>query len=196
MALVLILLHGAFFAPIFLRLARRAPRATEAGKSIRAQTSACAPHARAILFLHGAGLVLLYAGLADALISGRVTGTVTLRGIAGAVVILLAAALMAWSALAFRSYRLLPKVDTGHQLCTTGPYAFVRHPIYLAIDLLGLGSVVWVTAPLVVLGAVLLLIGGDLRAYAEEKVLVEAFGDEYREYMRRVRRMIPRGKKN
>lgn len=34
-------------------------------------------------------------------------------------------------------------------------------------------------------------LGGDARARLEERLLIEVFGDRYREYMRRVRRTIP-----
>lgn len=141
--------------------------------------------------LHGSGLVLLYIGLFLALEAARIPRTLTGQGAIGAVIILLADILMTWSFIALQSWRLLPKVDAGHELCTTGPYGLVRHPMYLAVDLLGVGSAVWVTTPVVALAAVLLVIGGDLRARVEEHVLVEAFADRYRSYMRRVRRTLP-----
>jgi protein-S-isoprenylcysteine O-methyltransferase Ste14 len=134
---------------------------------------------------------LLYVGLLLALEAGTIARTVTAQGVIGAVMILSADILMAWSFMALQSWRLLPKVDAGHELSTTGPYGLVRHPMYLAVDLLGVGSAVWVTTPVVALAAVLLVIGGDLRARAEEKVLVQAFADRYRSYMRRVRRTLP-----
>jgi protein-S-isoprenylcysteine O-methyltransferase Ste14 len=34
-------------------------------------------------------------------------------------------------------------------------------------------------------------LSGDLRARAEEKVLLAAFGDRYREYAARVKRFVP-----
>ncbi|MBI4486445.1 MAG: hypothetical protein HY655_10580 [Acidobacteria bacterium] len=63
--------------------------------------------------------------------------------------------------------------------------------MYLAIDLLAVGSAVWVPTPLVLIGAVALAIGGDLRARIEERALLEAFGERYRNYLRRVRRTVP-----
>lgn len=191
MDVFLIVLHGIFFAPIFLRLARHHPRGTKAGQRAIARRSTSARHAGPILFLHGAGLVLLYIGLIIAFTSGRIARTITLQGAGGATVILFAVVLMVWSSIALQSWRVLPKVDAGHELCTTGPYGVVRHPMYLAIDLLGLGSAVWVPAWPVIIGAVLLWLGGDLRARIEERVLLEAFGDRYGEYMERVRRMLP-----
>ena len=135
--------------------------------------------------------MLLWAGVVFALVERRVSRAVTVRGVLGAVLVLCAALLMAWSVRALRSWRLLPTIDAGHELCTTGPYGLVRHPMYLAIDLLGVGSAVWVgTAPIVLAGAVLVL-GGDLRARIEERALVEAFGDRYRHYMKQVRRTLP-----
>ena len=192
MDVVLFMLHAAFFAPIVWRLARRlAFEAPGAHRNEVGGRAALARHARPILVLHGTGLVLLYVGLLLALDAGGITSAVTGQGAIGGVIILLADILMAWSFMALRSWRLLPKVDAGHELSTTGPYGLVRHPMYLAVDLLGVGSAVWVPTLVVGLAAGLLVIGGDLRARAEEKVLLEAFKDPYRSYMRRVRRTLP-----
>lgn len=192
MDFLLVGLHAIFFAPVLLRLTRRpAAKPNRVDRDHVARASVLAPHARSILILHGASLVLLYAGLTGALIAGRIARLMNPQGAFGAVVILSADILMTWSFTALRSWRLLPQVDSGHQLCTTGPYRFVRHPMYLAVDLLGLGSAVWVPTPVVTLAAVLLMVGGDLRARSEEKVLLQAFGDRYRDYMRAVRRTLP-----
>jgi len=59
------------------------------------------------------------------------------------------------------------------------------------MDLLAVGTLLWLPDPLVALGTVLVALGGDLRARAEEKVLLAVFGDRYREYGRRVKRFVP-----
>lgn len=100
-------------------------------------------------------------------------------------------AIMFWAFAVHRSWNIQPRLEPDHRLCTSGPYGWVRHPIYLAFDLLGVGAAVWVPSAPVILGAVLLIIGGDLRARAEEKVLTATFGDEYRRYMSRVNRALP-----
>lgn len=156
-----------------------------------AQSLTGAPHARPVLFLHGAGLALLYIGLAIAFATGTVPGATTIQGVVGTVIILFAAGVMGWSSLVLRSWRLLPKVEADHELCTTGPYGFVRHPMYLAINLLGVGSAVWAPAGAVILATLMLIVGSDLRGRMEEKVLLEAFGDRYRDYQRRVWRTLP-----
>lgn len=189
MDIVFVALHVSFVLPVLVRLAGGKTGATAERTSFFAGIAAGAR--KAALVLHGAGLLLLWAGVASALVGGRVSRTVTVRGVLGAVLLFCATLLMAWSTTALRSWRLLPTIDAGHELCTTGPYGLVRHPMYLAVDLLGVGSAVWVGTVPVVCAAVLLVLGGDLRARLEEKALVEAFGSRYRDYMKHARRTIP-----
>lgn len=79
-----------------------------------------------------------------------------------------------------------------HTLVTSGPYRFVRHPFYLAF-LIGL-----VGGGLAMANWFILLSGcipfGFIvaRTKIEEAKLVERFGVEYEDYMRRVGRFLPR----
>lgn len=78
-----------------------------------------------------------------------------------------------------------------HQLVTHGPYAWVRHPMYLGLVLAGLGGLLiyrtW-TWVLVTLNAPVLL----LRARREEQTLSAEFGAEWQAYAQRVQfRLIP-----
>ena len=79
-----------------------------------------------------------------------------------------------------------------HSLITSGPYRWVRHPFYLAGALGALGVCLatanWFFA---VLGAVVLIFLYR-RTRIEEAKLVERFGDDYRSYMQRVGRFLPR----
>lgn len=79
-----------------------------------------------------------------------------------------------------------------HSLITSGPYRWVRHPFYLAGALAALG-VCLATANwfLAVFGAVILIFL-YCRTRIEEEKLVARFGDEYRNYMQRVGRFLPR----
>ncbi len=72
-----------------------------------------------------------------------------------------------------------------------GPYQIVRHPIYLAMDLWALGSTLTCPAAVTLVGAAVIFIGGELRARAEERLLLEVFGETYRAYAGRVRRPVP-----
>jgi protein-S-isoprenylcysteine O-methyltransferase Ste14 len=98
---------------------------------------------------------------------------------------------MVWALVYFRSWRFRARLDEGHQLATGGPFGLVRHPIYLGLNLLALGTGLWVPTPLVWLGFVLMLLGSDFRGRAEEKLLAKSFGDLYGSYARRTRRFVP-----
>ena len=101
------------------------------------------------------------------------------------------AVLMNWAMVHFRSWRFRATLAEGHELATGGPFRFVRHPIYMGFNLLALGNAIMVPTPLVWAGFVLMGLGSDLRARVEERLLVQAFGHTYSNYMERTRRFIP-----
>jgi protein-S-isoprenylcysteine O-methyltransferase Ste14 len=59
------------------------------------------------------------------------------------------------------------------------------------MNLLAIGSAIWVPTPILAAGVVLMLVGGDLRGRAEEKLLASEFGAAYTDYCRRTRRFLP-----
>ena len=99
--------------------------------------------------------------------------------------------LMAWAYVVFRSFRLLPKIEAGHELCEDGPFARLRHPIYGGINLFYLGTFLLVPHLLLLVQVAVSVISFDLRARAEERLLTRAFDDQYRRYMARTRRFVP-----
>ena len=83
------------------------------------------------------------------------------------------------------------RIVEDQRLVTDGYYKHIRHPVYLgeigrifglAITLSSLYGLVFMT-----IGVVFLLI----RIEIEEKMLIEAFGEEYREYQRNTKKLIP-----
>jgi protein-S-isoprenylcysteine O-methyltransferase Ste14 len=78
-----------------------------------------------------------------------------------------------------------------HELIQRGPYALVRHPIYTALFTMLLGSAMaygqYETAVIFVVAVVVFTI----KMRAEERLMTEAFPDEYPEYRRRVKAIIP-----
>ncbi len=76
-------------------------------------------------------------------------------------------------------------------LVTTGPYRVTRNPMYLGMAFLyaGLGFAFGVIWALALLPVVLLIVDRQVIA-REERYLEAKFGDEYREYKRRVRRWL------
>lgn len=76
-------------------------------------------------------------------------------------------------------------------LVKSGPYKFIRHPLYLSLFLLGTGVMMKnPTSSTMILGAVNLL-AVYLTSRIEETEMVERFGDPYREYMKETRMFIP-----
>jgi protein-S-isoprenylcysteine O-methyltransferase Ste14 len=84
----------------------------------------------------------------------------------------------------------LPYPRPGGALVDTGPFALVRHPMYSGGFLLALGWALVVRSWLTLGYVVLLFVFLDLKSRREERWLHEKF-PAYRDYQRRVRRLVP-----
>jgi len=80
----------------------------------------------------------------------------------------------------------------GHQLIRSGPYAFVRHPIYTGMLLGCVGTALMVGEWRGVLAVVLLLAAHSRKALREESLLTKEFGEEYISYRRSTGFLFPR----
>ena len=87
-----------------------------------------------------------------------------------------------------KSFSLLAE---ARRLVTSGPYRFVRHPLYLCEGLALLGVALQMFSPMAV--AIVLAIAAlqVMRMHFEEEVLAAAFPDDYREYAARTPRVVP-----
>lgn len=85
------------------------------------------------------------------------------------------------------------EIREGHSLVTEGVYRRIRHPMYAAHWLWGIAQALllqnWVAGPAFLVPFVPLYF---LRVAREERMLLEHFGEEYRRYMERTGRIIPR----
>lgn len=80
---------------------------------------------------------------------------------------------------------------SDHRLITHGPYAMVRHPMYVGILLTGLGGLlIYRTWTFVMVIAT--FVGLIRRAQREEQALSAEFGEEWAAYCRRVPAWLPR----
>jgi protein-S-isoprenylcysteine O-methyltransferase Ste14 len=87
-----------------------------------------------------------------------------------------------------KQWSLAAEIQTHHKLIATGPYAYVRHPIYVGTFGMLVGTGLLMTTPLRNLVAVLIYLGGTwIRVREEERLLRGVFGEEYEAYARRVR---------
>ena len=86
-----------------------------------------------------------------------------------------------------------PRMIKEQSLITSGPYQFIRHPIYSAF-LLILGSTLFISANWLIglawIGMTVLEVAS--RISFEESLMLEYFGDQYRDYMKRTGRLLPR----
>lgn len=140
--------------------------------------------------LHTLAVAMQYGAFALG-IHGGARWTFPHQELVGGVVIGLATALATWVLVVFRTWRLRAELSADHQLCTDGPFRFIRHPIYTAMVIGAIGTTLWAPNPAAVCGVVAMFVGGELRARAEEPLLVKAFGDEYRAYQARTKKFVP-----
>ncbi|MDE2852252.1 MAG: isoprenylcysteine carboxylmethyltransferase family protein [Acidobacteriota bacterium] len=112
--------------------------------------------------------------------------------VAGVAIVVASFAWLSWSALTMvRGGSSLPVHHPTANLVIRGPYRWSRNPIYagMVLAFLGLGLTrgSWWFVVLAVAVALLLRWGVILR---EEAYLERKFGDEYRDYAKRVRRWL------
>ena len=91
-----------------------------------------------------------------------------------------------------RQWSIALEIQEEHKLITTGPYRFVRHPMYLGIFIYTMGLMMISLDALVTLFFGFSILVNYMRIPREEQMLIEKFGDEYLEYMKRSGRLLPR----
>lgn len=88
-------------------------------------------------------------------------------------------------------------IRSGHKLITGGVFKYMRHPMYTA-------HLIWAVAQIMILhnwiaGYSFIIVQAPfllLRIRDEEKMMLEQFGEEYGEYMKRTGRLFPLLKRN
>ena len=80
----------------------------------------------------------------------------------------------------------------AHTLVRRGPYRWVRHPFYVSVALLGIGSMLGTASWFLALTGVTFFTIIVMRTRIEERKLVERFGDAYRTYMDETGRFWPK----
>ena len=91
-----------------------------------------------------------------------------------------------------KSWRMGIDPNESTQLVVTGPYAYVRHPIYALSSLLMIGASLVIPSPLMLALAVIHLTFLQWEARREERHLLAVNGPQYAAYRARVGRFLPR----
>jgi len=111
----------------------------------------------------------------------------------GIFLMLLGVVIRQWAiAVLGRFFSFHVRVVEDHRVVDKGPYRLVRHPSYtgVLITFIGLSLAVQSLGALLVLLAVFIVSYG-YRMKVEEKTLLTELGDNYVDYMKRTKRIIP-----
>jgi protein-S-isoprenylcysteine O-methyltransferase Ste14 len=82
-------------------------------------------------------------------------------------------------------------IKAGHELITTGPYRYARHPIYTGLLLAFAGNALIVAEWRGVLAFVIVFAALWRKLKLEERWMREQFGEAYVDYSRRVAALVP-----
>jgi len=93
-------------------------------------------------------------------------------------------------------YTMYVNILPDHKLITSGPYRYIRHPLYSAFGLFFLSWPLtlpnaWAILLAVLLGGLPVIISLLIRTRVEEEALKDAFSEEWSVYVRRTKRLIP-----
>lgn len=91
-----------------------------------------------------------------------------------------------------KQWRYQAALSEDHELITTGPYSWLRHPIYASmLGMLLATLLMWTWWPMLIAALVFFIAGTEIRVYAEERLLASRFPAEYAAYRKRTRAYIP-----
>ena len=88
-----------------------------------------------------------------------------------------------------RSWGMPMSLHDNPELVTSGPYRFVRHPIYTGLSAMLIGTAL--VYPLAVVPCVAMIAYSLFSSVREERDMQNRFGDAYLEYKKRSKRLVP-----
>lgn len=103
-------------------------------------------------------------------------------------------AALGWAAVSHlgKFWRYEAALSEDHALIQSGPYRWLRHPIYASmLGLLVAIGLAWSWWPMLAAALVLFLAGTEIRVRAEDRLLAERFPDSFRAYRSRVAAYLP-----
>jgi protein-S-isoprenylcysteine O-methyltransferase Ste14 len=91
-----------------------------------------------------------------------------------------------------RNWSVVARMRSDHELVRTGPFAVVRHPIYLALFLYMLSfAIAFGHFTQLLIAVPFYCVGTIIRIHEEEKLLRAQFGEDHARYAREVPAIIP-----
>lgn len=175
----------AFAIALIAARRRRDPRAETGGRRSRASWAGILIQGFALFWTAIGPIALTLDPLGRAAIGLAVAVALLMTG---------AVALFAWATATMgRNWSIVARTRGDHRLVTQGPFAHVRHPIYVAMAMiLAAIAIAYGHEPRLIVGLPLFAIGTWLRIREEERLLGETFGTPYAAYAAQVKRFVPR----
>ncbi len=88
------------------------------------------------------------------------------------------------------NFRVYPEIKPKSQLVVTGPYRFIRHPMYTSLILLLTGTTLYQNHFINYIGLAVVIVAVFLKAKKEEYLLIDRY-PEYIKYMDNTSRFVP-----
>lgn len=91
-----------------------------------------------------------------------------------------------------RQWRYEAALSADHELVQTGPYRFIRHPIYTSMfGMLMATGAAYTWWPMWIAGTTLFVIGTEIRVRAEDRLLADRFQQQFESYREHVHAYVP-----
>jgi len=146
-----------------------------------------------LIVLAGVFALLFWKATAVGVLGKRFVPDIPALGMAGFAAALCGMAVASWSRIALGKYwsdKVI--VQTEHQLIRSGPYSWMRHPLYSGVLLAVLGTALVLGEVRGLLAFAVLLVNYMIKAKREERILAERFGPEFKVHMRQTGFLLPR----
>ena len=116
-----------------------------------------------------------------------------LLAVAGLLLVALGTTIASWARAALgASWSTAPKADATREPTTVGPFAWVRHPVYLGLFLALFGdALAFANWTALLIGLLWVLPALLWRAHVEERLLADVYGEQYQRYQQRTKRLLP-----
>jgi protein-S-isoprenylcysteine O-methyltransferase Ste14 len=90
-----------------------------------------------------------------------------------------------------KNWSLSVQKKENHELIKSGPYSILRHPIYTGILLIFIGNTIIVGDYRGIIAVLIVFISFWFKLKKEEKWLIEIFGEDYHNYKKTTKAIIP-----
>jgi len=142
----------------------------------------------AVVFLLAVILLVAIEKFVPGILSLRIVPNTALAGITGVVLTLAGLGLSAYARIHLgRFWSSMVMIKVGHRLIRTGPYRFVRNPMYTGMLVAWVGAAVAIGLLGAFLALAIIIVAVWMKIRSEEEILLEKFGDEYLQYRKDVR---------